>query len=59
MSTELLGPYGQLMNGSKWAWSDGVIGQAALSSAQSRLIGGSSEIQRTTIATRGLGLPRV
>ncbi len=59
LSTQLLGLHGQLMRGSAAAWSDGIIGETYLSSHQSRLIGGSSEIQRTTIAVRGLGLPRV
>ena len=59
LSTQLLGLHGQLMRGSKWAWKDGIIGETYLGSHQSRLIGGSSEIQRTTIAVRGLGLPRV
>ena len=59
LSTQLLGLHGQLMRGSKWAWRDGLIGETYLGSHQSRLIGGSSEIQRTTIAVRGLGLPRV
>jgi 3-oxocholest-4-en-26-oyl-CoA dehydrogenase alpha subunit len=58
LGTQLLGLHGQLMKGSKWAWKDGLIGQTYLNSHQSRLLGGSSEIQRTTIATRGLGLPR-
>ena len=59
LSTQLLGLQGQLMRGSPAAWQDGIIGETYLSSHQSRLIGGSSEIQRTTIAVRGLGLPRV
>ncbi|MFC1920854.1 acyl-CoA dehydrogenase family protein [Chloroflexota bacterium] len=59
LSTQLLGLHGQLMRGSPAAWNDGIIGETYLSSHQSRLIGGSSEIQRTTIAVRGLGLPRV
>ena len=58
LGTQLLGLHGQLMRGSKHAWEDGIIGQTYLTSHQSRLLGGSSEIQRTTIATRGLGLPR-
>jgi alkylation response protein AidB-like acyl-CoA dehydrogenase len=58
LGTQLLGLHGQLMRGSKRAWQDGIIGQTYLTSHQSRLLGGSSEIQRTTIATRGLGLPR-
>jgi 3-oxocholest-4-en-26-oyl-CoA dehydrogenase alpha subunit len=58
LGTQLLGMHGQLMYGSRGAWMDGIIGQTYLTSHQSRLLGGSSEIQRTTIATRGLGLPR-
>ena len=58
LGTQLLGMHGQLMRGSKGAWMDGIIAQSYLTSHQSRLLGGSSEIQRTTIATRGLGLPR-
>jgi 3-oxocholest-4-en-26-oyl-CoA dehydrogenase alpha subunit len=59
LGSQLLGLHGQLMKGSKWAWQDGLIGQSYLTSHQSRILGGSSEIQRTTIATRGLGLPRL
>ena len=59
LSTQILGLHGQLMRDSKGAWRDGLIGETYLNSHQSRLIGGSSEIQRTTIAVRGLGLPRV
>ncbi|GBD11595.1 Acyl-CoA dehydrogenase FadE26 [bacterium HR23] len=54
----LLGPYGQLAPGSKWAPLKGRLERMWLTSFSSTIAGGTSEIQRNIIATRGLGLPR-
>jgi len=54
----MLGLYGQLAPGSKWAPMQGRIERTFLSSHSATLASGTSEIQRNIIATRGLGLPR-
>ena len=56
--TRLLGPYGQLAQGSSWSRLYGRIEQGYLSSVAPTIYSGSSEIQRNIIAQRGLGLPR-
>jgi alkylation response protein AidB-like acyl-CoA dehydrogenase len=55
---ELLGLYGQLHSGSKYARLKGRIEHYYLDSAARTIGGGTSEIMRNVIATRGLGLPR-
>jgi alkylation response protein AidB-like acyl-CoA dehydrogenase len=54
----LTGLYGNLTHREGRAPLGGRIEQAVISSTTATLIAGTSEIQRTIIATRGLGLPR-
>ncbi|MCJ7510166.1 MAG: acyl-CoA dehydrogenase family protein [Dehalococcoidia bacterium] len=54
----VLGPYGQLDRGSKWAPLRGRLEYMYLRAVGSTLETGTSEIQRNIVATRGLGLPR-
>jgi len=57
MGMEILGPYGVLRAGSRWARLRGEIEHQYQTSWGHTLAGGTSEIQRTTIAVRALGLP--
>ena len=57
MGMELLGPYGVLRAGSRGARLRGEIEHQYQTSWGHTLAGGTSEIQRTTIAVRALGLP--
>ena len=56
---DLLGLWGPLRAGSPEAMLDGEISHAYLTSLGHTIAGGTAEILRTTIATRGLGLPSV
>jgi hypothetical protein len=57
LGMELLGQYGILRAGSRWARLRGEIEHQYQTSWGHTLAGGTSEIQRTTIAVRALGLP--
>ncbi|HEX2174247.1 MAG TPA: acyl-CoA dehydrogenase family protein [Dehalococcoidia bacterium] len=55
---KLLGLAGPVRRGSRWAPLKGRVARLALLSTSATIAGGTSEIQRNVIATRGLGLPR-
>ena len=55
---KLLGLYGQLSSGSKWVPLKGRMQYQYLRSVANTIEGGTSEIQRNIVATRGLDLPR-
>ena len=56
---DLLGPWAPLRAGSPEAKLDGEIAHAYLTSLGHTIAGGTAEILRTTVATRGLGLPSI
>jgi alkylation response protein AidB-like acyl-CoA dehydrogenase len=58
LGMELLGLYGPLRPESRWARLRGTIQHLYQTSMGQTIAGGTSEILRTTVATRGLGLPR-
>jgi len=58
VAMKMLGLYGQLSEGSKWAPLNGMVPREYLDSCRWNIVGGTSEIQRLIIALRGLELPR-
>lgn len=58
VAMQILGPYGQLAEGSKWAPLKGAFLREFMDAPRWTIVHGSNEIQRLVIATRGLGLPR-
>jgi len=57
-AVDILGPYGLLDKGSPWAPFGGRVALGYLDSISGPIGAGTSEIQKSIIATRGLGLPR-
>jgi hypothetical protein len=55
---QILGPYGQIMEGTKWAPLNGKFEWRYRDSLEALVTRGTSEIMRNIIAQRGLGLPR-
>ncbi|MBT6272563.1 MAG: hypothetical protein HOI95_00315 [Chromatiales bacterium] len=55
---ELLGSYGNIGSDSPFEQLDGEIRHLYLTSMGQTIAGGTSEVLRSTVATRGLGMPR-
>jgi alkylation response protein AidB-like acyl-CoA dehydrogenase len=55
---ELMGLYGMLMKGSKWADPECSMALQSILGIGATIAAGTSEVQRNVIALRGLGLPR-
>ena len=58
LGMELLGLYGPLKEGSRWAPLHGYMQHLYQTTMGHTIAGGTSEVLRTTVAIRGLGLPR-
>lgn len=54
---DIMGPYGQLKEGSKYVYANGYFGRRYLMGVLRTVGGGSSEVQKNIIARRHLGLP--
>lgn len=57
LGMDLLGLWGPLREGSRWAKLGGQISRLYLTSLGHTIAGGTAEILRTAVAVRGLGLP--
>ena len=58
LGMEILGLYGPLTEETRWAKLRGQMQHAYQTSLGHTIAGGTSEVLRSTVATRGLGLPR-
>jgi hypothetical protein len=56
--TQMLGPYGQLLNGSPHAVRSGLFAHNVMGAFQSGINHGSVQVMRDQVARRGLELPR-
>jgi alkylation response protein AidB-like acyl-CoA dehydrogenase len=56
--SQMLGPYGQLLNGSPNAIDNGIFAHTLMGAFQSGINHGSVQVMRDQVAIRGLGLPR-
>lgn len=56
--TQMLGPYGQLLNGSPRAIRSGLFAHNVMGAFQSGINHGSVQVMRDQVARRGLGMPR-
>ncbi|OGB95780.1 MAG: hypothetical protein A2Z31_02360 [candidate division NC10 bacterium RBG_16_65_8] len=56
--TQMLGPYGQLLNGSPRAVKKGIFAHNLMGAFQSGINHGSVQVMRDQVARRGLGMPR-
>jgi alkylation response protein AidB-like acyl-CoA dehydrogenase len=55
---QLMGPFGQLQKGSRWAMLEGEVELGYRNTPPARFGGGANEVMRDIIARHGLGLPR-
>jgi 3-oxocholest-4-en-26-oyl-CoA dehydrogenase alpha subunit len=56
--SQILGPYAQVMNGSRFAIDGGLFAHNLLGAFQSTVNHGSVQVMRDQIARRGLGMPK-
>ena len=56
--SQMLGPYGQLLNGSPHAVNSGVFAHNLMGAFQSGINHGSTQVMRDQVARRGLDMPR-
>jgi 3-oxocholest-4-en-26-oyl-CoA dehydrogenase alpha subunit len=56
--SQMLGPYGQLLNGSPYAVERGVFAHNLMGAFQSGINHGSTQVMRDQVARRGLDMPR-
>ena len=59
VGTRMMGLYGQLIPGGKWACLEGAYASMCLTANDMIVAAGTNEIQRNIIAQRGLGMPKV
>jgi alkylation response protein AidB-like acyl-CoA dehydrogenase len=55
---QMLGPYGQLLNGSRYAVEDGIFAHNLQGAYQSGINHGSTQVMRDQVSRRGLDMPR-